>query len=330
MQVDLRSLVIHDTKWWIGVISKWANNELSGWEFPIMSASELLDDPNRMQVVGSDAAGDDGIGFYYGARDCDEPQFHAFQWPKEFVMTSSMWGELKALQAYLLVVKPEDKVVVWVTDSLSAAYAINCGRAKSDAELALVDAILTTCDMRAVLVIALWVPREHNQLADYLSHLAAYLDRHSLEGRVSQLEGTAGSGNRVFTSQPQENPENDQQLDELCDVVHEGRAAATARHLHQDRRLCHQLCPEAVRKDEFCGKQVEPGQKSYRGDGARLVEDERKIRVEESDCKPGLRRLPALQQEEAADQEPDPIDDQNPGLGFPAGPVHRAPLRPRA
>ena len=330
LPVDLRSLIIHDTKWWIGVISKWADNDLSGWEFPIMSASELLDDPNRMQVVGSDAAGDDGIGFYHGSRNCDDPQFYSFQWPEGFVMISSMWGELKALEAYLLVVNPEDKVVVWVTDSLSAAYAINCGRAKSDAELALVDSILTTCDMSAVLVIALWVPREHNQLADYLSHLAAYLDRHSVEGRVSQLEGTAGSGNRVFTSQPQENSENDQQLDELCDVVHEGRAAATARHLRQDRRLCHRLCPEAVRKDEFCGKQVEPGQESYRADGARLVEDEREIRAEAADCKPGLRRLRAVQQKEAADQEPDQIDDQHPGFDFTAGPVHRAPLRPRA
>ena len=112
LPVDLRRLIIHDTKWWIGVISKWVDNDLSGWEFPIMSASELLDDPNRMQVVGSDAAGDDGIGFYHGSRNCDDPQFYAFQWPDGFVMISSMWGELKALQAYLLVVKPEDKVVV--------------------------------------------------------------------------------------------------------------------------------------------------------------------------------------------------------------------------
>jgi hypothetical protein len=42
--------------------------------------------------------------------------------------------------------------------------------------------ILHYCDLYHLQVLALWVPREQNTFADYLSHLSMYLDRSTVSG----------------------------------------------------------------------------------------------------------------------------------------------------
>ena len=47
--------------------------------------------------------------------------------------------------------------------------------------------ILELCDQHHVILVALWVPRELNLLADHLSHLALSLGTHSASGYVRDL-----------------------------------------------------------------------------------------------------------------------------------------------
>ncbi len=39
-----------------------------------------------------------------------------------------------------------------------------------------------------MLLLVLWVPREHNELADYLSNLSCYVSRENVSGCGSQLK----------------------------------------------------------------------------------------------------------------------------------------------
>ena len=41
----LRNTLLQDTEWWISVISKWASGVESDLEYPILSASALINDP---------------------------------------------------------------------------------------------------------------------------------------------------------------------------------------------------------------------------------------------------------------------------------------------
>ena len=53
--------------------------------------------------------------------------------------------------------------------------------------MATLTAILEICDAKCLLLLPLWVPREANQFADYLSHLAVYRSEDQVEGAVSSL-----------------------------------------------------------------------------------------------------------------------------------------------
>ncbi len=121
-----------------------------------------------------------------------DPLFKSVRWEdSNFVPESSMWGELKALREYLDFPDRKGKMLVWVSDSLAGVWCINKGRAHSDGEVRqLVEEILERCDELRIVIVALWVPREENLFADYLSHLATSMARHSVAGRGSALDDT--------------------------------------------------------------------------------------------------------------------------------------------
>jgi len=187
---ELRARLLVDTDWWLAVLDKWANKEHSEKVFPILSAHELLADPEGVGICCSDMSGPDGYGCHYGtiAEMEGDPFYSSVRWPDGFVPHSSMWGELKALREYLELPNRRGKLVVWISDSLSGVWCINKGRAHSGEEMALVAEILERCDELSIALVALWVPREENQYADYLSHLAALMHRDSMAGRCSDLD----------------------------------------------------------------------------------------------------------------------------------------------
>jgi hypothetical protein len=191
---ELCERLIADTDWWLSVVDKWAVKNHSEKAFPILSAYELLNDPEGVAICCSDMSGPDGWGCHYGtlAEMERDPLVRSVRWPEGFSPPSSMWGELKALREYLEFPDRKGKLIVWVSDSLSGVWCINKGRAHQGEERALVEEILERCDELRIVVVGLWVPREENRYADYLSHLATYMNRDSVAGRSSALDGAAG------------------------------------------------------------------------------------------------------------------------------------------
>jgi hypothetical protein len=112
------------------------------------------------------------------------------QWIPHQLPQSSIWGEIYALKHFLennSTVK--DKLFIWVSDSLNAVYDINKGRCGSEEDAELLRAIFYLCDKNRLQLIAVWVPRELNEMADYLSHLSFICNRDSTSGNVADLEG---------------------------------------------------------------------------------------------------------------------------------------------
>ena len=48
------------------VLEKWSEDSLSGTEYPILTATELVNQGGKVMVIQSDAAGVDGFGYFHG------------------------------------------------------------------------------------------------------------------------------------------------------------------------------------------------------------------------------------------------------------------------
>ena len=78
-------------------------------------------------------------------------------------------------------------MLLWVTDSLSGAWSVNKGRCKEKAGLLTLAYIYARADELKILLVALGVPRDLNQMADYLSHLSSCLHRSEVSGCLRDL-----------------------------------------------------------------------------------------------------------------------------------------------
>ena len=81
-------------------------------------------------------------------------------------------------------------MLAWITDCLAAVWSVNKGRCHEQLGWITLASILDICDLRKIILIAVWVPREQNEYADYLSHLCHYLNRSEVRGRASELESS--------------------------------------------------------------------------------------------------------------------------------------------
>lgn len=182
-----RDQLLDDLEWWLGVVRTWQAGKVSGLEYPILNAATLRADPRRLRVVQSDASGVDGHGYYYGSVDEPDPRFVACQWDEGVGTLSSHHDELYSLLHYARHTDDSDCLLIWVSDSSSAVWTVNKGRCREDQGLDVLRQLLDLLDRRRIAVVAIWVPREQNTLADRLSHLARLLDRHEVQGRLSEL-----------------------------------------------------------------------------------------------------------------------------------------------
>ena len=201
-----RQQLILDWQWWLPLLEAWASGAASGREYPIENGARLAANTDLIHVVVTDMSGDDGVGAYYGSLDESDPVIYSARWPDGLRPPSSFVGELMALCDHLeqlwaaqcawgtdLTRAPQ--YVLWVTDSLGAAQAANAGRCRDPAGRVLLGRIFELCDRLHVTLLGLWHYRDCNTLADFLSHLAANLDRDSVRGRVSDWpEGSTPSG----------------------------------------------------------------------------------------------------------------------------------------
>ena len=86
-----------------------------------------------------------------------------------------MWFELRSLADFLEETTINDCMLVWLNDNDASTHGANKGNCKVPVSRLLLSSILNRCDQLHLQIIAIWVPRESNQFADYLSHLSTYL-----------------------------------------------------------------------------------------------------------------------------------------------------------
>lgn len=187
--------LVQDTQWWINLLQTWEDNRSGQVEYKILTAEEIQDNPRAMLIMQSDASGTDGFGYYYSYLGDQEMQYTSKRWnPPLRIEEHSHKFELLALDDFLTTdCDAQDAVLVWLTDNEGAAWTVNKGRCSDDQSAAVLTNILQQCDQRRLQIIALWVPREENQFADYLSHLAFYSDRDVVKGKVSDITVGASS-----------------------------------------------------------------------------------------------------------------------------------------
>lgn len=191
----VRDRLLLDIAWWVRVLREWETQRGSGKEYRILSAAELQQDPASVYLIQSDASGEDGIGYAHGSAHDDELQWGSARWSAGGCPPSTHAMELQALRMCLESegFRAQNCLLLWVTDAASAALSINKGNCANSAGFRELEIILEYCDGHGLELVAFWVPREENRLADYLSHLSAILHRESASGTTSDL-ATAASG----------------------------------------------------------------------------------------------------------------------------------------
>jgi hypothetical protein len=187
-----------DTKWWTEKLRFWSEGSVNGIEYPIVSANDLMEDLKAVTMIASDASGSDGFGYYWGEINAQDFSVYAKRWGGKYEFVSSHTGELQALQHYLeYKFDRGSKVLIWITDCLSAMFTVNKGRCREESGLRVLEYILDMCDDYKVQLIALWVPRECNAISDFLSHLCVIMNREEYHGgslrdlQISESEGSS-------------------------------------------------------------------------------------------------------------------------------------------
>jgi hypothetical protein len=207
-----RSALLVDIDWWLGILDTWSNGDVMAANFPLLSPNMLASDPSAIYHITSDASGPDGYGYFHGYLSDSNPQYASRRWSSAADFDHSLHGELTALHHFMTNLHRQPlpatvKLLLWTTDAQSAALAVNKGSCRNAASLKLLTDVLDICDSYRVQLVALWVPREHNTLADYLSHLATSLNRSSVSGRIADIAasnqlGAAITANEVVEGEP--------------------------------------------------------------------------------------------------------------------------------
>jgi hypothetical protein len=185
-----RNRLLVDTQWWIDVLQSWESGSSSGFEYPIISASEMLQNPKAVYILQSDASGSDGFGYFGGYLYEEETSFSSKRWNPDIhvIRGSSHVDELIALLDFLLSnTSLNEAILLWVSDSQAAVYSVIKGNCTNEGGYEILRQIFQICDSRKIQLAALWVPREQNTVADYLSHLAVYLNRDAVSGGNADL-----------------------------------------------------------------------------------------------------------------------------------------------
>lgn len=181
-----------DMRWWIEVMSSWERGANCHREYRILSATELLADPGAIHVALSDASGPDGTGYVWGTLTQSEGlEYFSRPWGPQDDTGSSHVMELTGLWD-VISRKGEvmrETVLVWLTDSTGAALSVNKGSCRSRGAQRVLGQILEECDRHQIELVALWIPRESNLVADYLSHLSSILGREEVSGSLEGLHG---------------------------------------------------------------------------------------------------------------------------------------------
>ena len=147
-------------------------DELKFWSTNVdsLNGKKLFDQPQSFYSVVYSDASQQGYGGYV-VSDKEKLICHG-QWSNSEKVMSSTWRELKAVHSMLLSIGSalNGHKVQWHTDNLNITRIIHRGSMKPDLQET-TEGIVDLCAKYDVIITPIWVPREENQLADYLSKL---------------------------------------------------------------------------------------------------------------------------------------------------------------
>ena len=123
-------------------------------------------------------------GFEYGGLHDPNPKYVSKLWGEDYEFRSSHNGELQSLRHFVSETIIKNVILVWISDSLSGVWSVNKGVCHAEIGLETLRVVLEECDSKHLQLVALWVPRECNEYADYLSHLSRYVGRNEVRGQV--------------------------------------------------------------------------------------------------------------------------------------------------
>ena len=161
-----------------------AQAELEFWlrEMAKFNGQDIWPSPSAVRVVYTDASLQ-GYGGYTVEHGCHIAQGH---WLQEEAVKSSTWRELRAVRQVLEAFAPKlrNERVRWFMDNQNVTRIIATGSKKPDLQAETL-AIFSTAVANNIRIEPEWIPREENELADYLSRIMDY-DDWSLDGAIFQ------------------------------------------------------------------------------------------------------------------------------------------------
>ena len=180
--------LIKDTLWWMSLFDSWSNSKDHPIKFNIVKNT----DTKELLLFQSDASLEHGFGYVYGRvhdkkegiRFYSQPWDQTYQW-----FNSSSLGELQAVIHFVRHNPIRNRTIVWLTDNLGNAWAINKGRSLTHEPNTLIKTLFNICDIQNLILLSLWLPREVNTFADTLSHISFYRNVRSLSGSVASIVG---------------------------------------------------------------------------------------------------------------------------------------------
>ena len=173
---NVRQRVTTDLEWWMSRLDNWRRGAVEAQTMPIIDAREYVEGVNRrMVIVQTDASGPDGRGGYHGTYSGETATYWSRTWTTQELplRENSHAAELQALSDFVETYDKHEQLVLWVTDSASAAYSVLKGYTGDMAALPILRRIMALADEKQLVITALWVPRGRNIIADYLSHAAS-------------------------------------------------------------------------------------------------------------------------------------------------------------
>jgi Reverse transcriptase (RNA-dependent DNA polymerase) len=176
---SLRGRLSESLEWWRATLIAWRRSECV-----LGNVRVIPKDAAEHLVYYQGDAGDEGFGFFQLQRTEGHVEWAASSWPSGFMPDSSTEKELYTLLWALERNRSDwsNRVVVTIFDSADAALGINNGTSSSVGVWELIRRIFTLADELHVTFAALWVPRESNTFADFLTHACVMYREDHAEG----------------------------------------------------------------------------------------------------------------------------------------------------
>ena len=185
--------LLQDLRWWQSKLATWSQNVATNAEYKILNGAEILRRPESIILCQSDASGTDGFGYAWSTLKEEGFNWYSARWDATNIPRHSHEAELRSFQDFIVHRLNRDvppSLIIWITDSESACWTMNRGHCADPLAWPILEEIFATCDHLGSQIVALWVPREENTFADYLSHFAYLMNRDDVQGR--QDEGING------------------------------------------------------------------------------------------------------------------------------------------